>query len=65
MEVVWGRRRLRWSPARGRHFDQALARHHTDAEEQQLQREHADRVKSKLLHKKVLEVFRFLRTFGG
>ena len=65
VEVVWGRRPLRWSPTKKRHYDQALARHHTDAEEQQLQGEHADRVQSKLLYRKALEVFRFLRTFGG
>ena len=65
VEVVWGCRPLRWSPTRKRHYDQALARHYTDVEEQQLQGEHADRVQSKLLYRKALEVFRFLRTFGG
>ena len=62
---MWRRRPLRWSPQTKRHYDQALARHHTDAEEDQLQGEHADRVQNKLLYRKALEVLRFLRKFRG
>ena len=65
VKPVWGDRPLRWSPRRGRHYDEALERYHTDAEEAQLQREHAERVQSKELYGKANETLRFLRANGG
>ena len=62
---VWGKLSLRWCPGRGRHYDEALERHHTDAEEAQLQREHAERVHGKQLYGKAITVLRFLRAHGG
>lgn len=65
VHVTWRRRPLRWSPMRGRHYDEALQRHHTDAEEDQLRGEHADRVRNKELYRKAVVVLRFLRNRGG
>ena len=61
IEVAWGNRPLRWSPTKARHYDEGLGRYHTEVEEEQLQRDHELRCRSKELYKKGVVTFRYLR----